>query len=239
MAFRIARPTCRRKAKINFVLTNFPRLPARLSTMARATSLRLVSPDMNELERQLIEAIQLFEPRILRHTLQVKATVERHLISFEIRGDLWANPVPEHLFINTKIDLETGQTLFWEIVQMDERLLEHYNAELRHLREMTGEFAREFPEIARVALPLTRMPRRLSRSLRRASPGGFRLAGGQNSRQMDAEFPRFTQSLIETVYPHYLRQFRRWRSSALILTNRSRPWLKGSSFHAALPCAVK
>jgi type VI secretion system protein ImpF len=66
---------------------------------------------MNELERQLIEAIQLFEPRILRHTLQVKATVERHLISFEIRGDLWANPVPEHLFINTKIDLETGQTL--------------------------------------------------------------------------------------------------------------------------------
>ena len=36
---------------------------------------------------------------------------------------------------------------------MDERLLEHYNTELRHLREMAGEFAREFPKIAgRLAL---------------------------------------------------------------------------------------
>ena len=71
----------------------------------------LAAPDMKELERQLTEAVLLFEPRILRQTLSVKATIERHLISFEIRGDLWANPVPERLFINTKIDLETGQTL--------------------------------------------------------------------------------------------------------------------------------
>ena len=31
---------------------------------------------------------------------------------------------------------------------MDERLLDHYNNELHHLREMAGEFAREFPKIA-------------------------------------------------------------------------------------------
>ena len=30
---------------------------------------------------------------------------------------------------------------------MDERLLEHYNTELRHLREMAGEFANEFPKL--------------------------------------------------------------------------------------------
>ena len=42
-------------------------------------------------------------------SLAVTASVDRHMISFEIHGDLWANPVPEQLFIKTKIDLETGQ----------------------------------------------------------------------------------------------------------------------------------
>ena len=31
---------------------------------------------------------------------------------------------------------------------MDPRLLQYYNQELQHLREMGGEFAREFPKIA-------------------------------------------------------------------------------------------
>ena len=31
---------------------------------------------------------------------------------------------------------------------MDPRLLRYYNQELRYLREMGGEFAREFPKIA-------------------------------------------------------------------------------------------
>ena len=36
---------------------------------------------------------------------------------------------------------------------MDERLLAYYNSELRYVREMAGEFAREFPKIAgRLAL---------------------------------------------------------------------------------------
>ena len=30
-------------------------------------------------------------------------------IRFEIRGDLWTQPIPESLFIKTEIDLETGQ----------------------------------------------------------------------------------------------------------------------------------
>jgi len=30
---------------------------------------------------------------------------------------------------------------------MDERLLAYYNSELRHVREMAGEFARELPAI--------------------------------------------------------------------------------------------
>ena len=31
---------------------------------------------------------------------------------------------------------------------MDPRLLQHYDTELRYIRELGGEFAREFPKIA-------------------------------------------------------------------------------------------
>ena len=69
----------------------------------------LIAPDMLALERELAEAIQLFEPRILRHSLTLKATMENQVISFEVFGELWANPITEKLFIKTQIDLENGQ----------------------------------------------------------------------------------------------------------------------------------
>ena len=70
----------------------------------------LIAPNMEELERELLEAIALFEPRIIRNTLLIKANIERHIVSFEISGELWANPISEKLFIKTKMDLETGQS---------------------------------------------------------------------------------------------------------------------------------
>jgi type VI secretion system protein ImpF len=69
----------------------------------------LTGVELNDLERQLIDSIHLFEPRILRNSLTVKASVDNHIMVFEIHGELWANPMPEQLFIKTKIDLETGQ----------------------------------------------------------------------------------------------------------------------------------
>ena len=72
----------------------------------------LLAPDTGELERQLFEVIQFFEPRILRHSLTVKAKMDQQSIAFEVHGEIWANPLPEHLFIKTKIDLETGQYTF-------------------------------------------------------------------------------------------------------------------------------
>ena len=71
----------------------------------------LIAPNMEELERQLSAALQLFEPRVLRHTLTIKATIERNMIGFELHAELWANPMSEKLFIKTNIDLETGQCL--------------------------------------------------------------------------------------------------------------------------------
>ena len=69
----------------------------------------MLAPNMEELERELVESLRLLEPRIISHTLSVKAKMDRHLVTIEIIGELWANPVPEKLFIKTSIDLETGQ----------------------------------------------------------------------------------------------------------------------------------
>jgi len=84
---------------------------------------------------------------------------------------------------------------------MDPRLLQYYNLELQHLREMGAEFAQQFPKVAA----------RLSMNgLEVADPYVERLLEGvafMASRvqlKLDAEFPRFTQALLETIYPHYL-----------------------------------
>ncbi|MDS4031052.1 MAG: type VI secretion system baseplate subunit TssF [Candidatus Contendobacter sp.] len=84
---------------------------------------------------------------------------------------------------------------------MDPRLLEYYNRELQHLRELGGEFAREFPKIAgRLGLE----------GFECADPyverllEGFGFLAARVQLKMDAEFPRFTQHLLEIVYPHYL-----------------------------------
>ena len=84
---------------------------------------------------------------------------------------------------------------------MDPRLLQHYNLELQHLREMGAEFAQQFPKVAA----------RLGMSgLEVADPYVERLLEGtafmaaRVQLKLDAEFPRFTQALLEIVYPHYL-----------------------------------
>ena len=70
--------------------------------------------NVSEMERKIREAILLFEPRIVRETLSVRAATEagssRHhkALCFEISGDLWALPAPDPLYYRTEVDLETG-----------------------------------------------------------------------------------------------------------------------------------
>ena len=97
------------EGKEHFKLSDFPEAFRSVLNFGTRQLCGLIAPDMKLLEREMTTAIQLFEPRIIRHTSSVTATLERHLISFEIEGELWANPVPERLFIKTKLDLETGQ----------------------------------------------------------------------------------------------------------------------------------
>ena len=84
---------------------------------------------------------------------------------------------------------------------MDPRLLRYYNLELQHLRETGAEFAEQFPKVA---------ARLGMHGLEVADPYVERLLEGVGflaarvHLKLDAEFPRFTQALLEIVYPHYL-----------------------------------
>jgi type VI secretion system protein ImpG len=84
---------------------------------------------------------------------------------------------------------------------MDPRLLQYYNLELQHLREMGAEFAAHFPKIAaRLGMHGLEVD---DPYVERLLEGvGFLAARVQL--KLDAEFPRFTQALLEIVYPHYL-----------------------------------
>jgi type VI secretion system protein ImpG len=80
-------------------------------------------------------------------------------------------------------------------------MLRYYERELRHVRESAGEFAREFPKIAsRLGLDgLDCADPYVERLLE-----GFAFLAARVQLKLDAEFPRFTQHLLESVYPHYL-----------------------------------
>jgi len=84
---------------------------------------------------------------------------------------------------------------------MDRRLLRYTERELQFLREMGQEFAQEFPLVAgRLSLDVSPCPDPYVERLLE----GFAFLAARIHLKMDAEFPRFTQSLLETVYPHYL-----------------------------------
>jgi type VI secretion system protein ImpG len=84
---------------------------------------------------------------------------------------------------------------------MNPRLLKYYNRELQYIREMGGEFAEEFPKIAgRLGLDAFECADPYVERLLE----GFAFLAARVQLKVDAEFPRFTQHLLEMVYPHYL-----------------------------------
>ncbi len=84
---------------------------------------------------------------------------------------------------------------------MDPRLLRYYDQELQHLREMGSEFALQFPKIAErlgmsgIAVADPYVERLME---------GFAFLAARVQLKIDAEFPRFTERLLEIVYPDYL-----------------------------------
>lgn len=73
-----------------------------------------------DVEKTVRDAILRFEPRIIPNTLQVRAVVaaeesSHNAVTFEITGDLWASPLPEQLYLQTRMDIETGHTEITEV----------------------------------------------------------------------------------------------------------------------------
>lgn len=69
--------------------------------------------DVEVVARLLKQSVLNFEPRILRNSLKVRAVMaedqmNHNALSFEIEGELWAQPVPLRLYLKTEFDLEGG-----------------------------------------------------------------------------------------------------------------------------------
>ncbi|MGV2863947.1 type VI secretion system baseplate subunit TssF, partial [Achromobacter sp. AGC39] len=84
---------------------------------------------------------------------------------------------------------------------MDARLLDYYNRELVYLRELGAEFAQAHPKVAgRLGMNATEVADPYVERLLE----GFSFLTARIQMKMDAEFPRFSQRLLEVVYPNYL-----------------------------------
>jgi type VI secretion system protein ImpF len=79
------------------------------------SGIHLSGADLSKIEQRIKQAIIDFEPRILPDNLKITLIssgnqMNQHALSFKIEGDLWAQPLPIHLFIRSDMDLETGET---------------------------------------------------------------------------------------------------------------------------------
>jgi len=84
---------------------------------------------------------------------------------------------------------------------MDPRLLEYFNNELTYLREVGQEFAEQYPKVA---------SRLGNNGVEIADPyverllEGFSFLTARIQLKMDAQFPHFSQRLVDVLYPNYL-----------------------------------
>ena len=72
------------------------------------------SLDQPAIVRALRRAIWDYEPRLLRNTVKVDVTVDpdghgANTMRFLIEAELWSQPLPLRLFLQTDVDLEDGE----------------------------------------------------------------------------------------------------------------------------------
>lgn len=84
---------------------------------------------------------------------------------------------------------------------MDPLLLKNYERELQFIREMGMEYAKEFPKIAsRLGIDSVETTDPYVERLYE----GFAFLTARVQMRIDAEYPKFTQNLLNIVYPQYL-----------------------------------
>jgi type VI secretion system protein ImpF len=73
----------------------------------------LANVNVEALQKRVRQAILDFEPRLVRSKLSVtveskQAGMSRNSLVFLIEGEMWAQPVPQSMFMRTELDLESG-----------------------------------------------------------------------------------------------------------------------------------
>lgn len=81
--------------------------------MPDMTGRTVSSLDAGELEHYIKNAITYFEPRLIPSTVKIKLLTEKSMLDhnalvFQIDADLWVDPEPLHLQLQTQVDLENG-----------------------------------------------------------------------------------------------------------------------------------
>ena len=67
-----------------------------------------------QFERMLLSTIQRFEPRVLRNRLSIRVIEDNEggtgnaAVVLEIKGEVWATPMPDALHLKTELDLDSG-----------------------------------------------------------------------------------------------------------------------------------
>ena len=74
----------------------------------------VLSIDPRALEQKIRDVIVRFEPRIVPTSVRIEvriagAVMSHRSLSFLLEGMLWAEPVPEQIYVRTEVDLETGR----------------------------------------------------------------------------------------------------------------------------------
>ena len=102
-------------------LSDFPEVPSSVINygIAGIAGTSAKSSDIPRIERTVRQAIIDFEPRILSKSLSVKVVLDddklsQRTLTFQIEGQLWAQPLPVSLYLSTDVDLETGATTVTE-----------------------------------------------------------------------------------------------------------------------------
>ena len=66
------------------------------------------------IRKSIAQAVQAFEPRIHPGSIEVQLRVDQQgtrksIINFDIRADMWAQPMPMELYLRSQVDVTTGE----------------------------------------------------------------------------------------------------------------------------------
>lgn len=78
--------------------------------------LTISNADLDQLERNIRQAILDFEPRLIADQVRVRAVLNEgeqshNTLRFQIEADMWSQPLPLQLYVSTLLDLESGQVI--------------------------------------------------------------------------------------------------------------------------------